>query len=117
MAKKILDGEQGDEPELHGFVYQGNAYEGLTCDALEWLASTGGDASSRRQGDDQQPERRRHSQPPAKLGRHGHTSRRDTYTESESNNAFDAGNAAFLRNWPYGYSTGQAPPTSKASST
>ena len=42
MAKKIQDGEQASNPNFYGFVYQGNAYEGLTCDGLEWLASSGG---------------------------------------------------------------------------
>ena len=42
MAKKIQDGRAGRNPDFAGFVYQGNAYEGLTCDALEWLASSGG---------------------------------------------------------------------------
>ena len=42
MAKKIQDGERASNPNFYGFVYQGNAYEGLTCDALEWLASSGG---------------------------------------------------------------------------
>ncbi len=41
MAKKIQDGERASNPNFYGFVYQGNAYEGLTCDALEWLASSG----------------------------------------------------------------------------
>ncbi len=42
MAKKIQDGEQKTNPNFAGFVFQGNAYEGLTCDSLEWIASAGG---------------------------------------------------------------------------
>src|SRR4051812_7014641 len=38
MAKKIQAGERGSNPDFYGLVYQGNAYEGLTCDSLEWLA-------------------------------------------------------------------------------
>src|SRR6478736_9096145 len=42
MAKKIQDGEKATNPNFSGFVFQGNAYEGLTCDSLEWIASSGG---------------------------------------------------------------------------
>ena len=42
QANTIINGEKAANPNFAGFVYQGNAYEGLTCDALEWLASSGG---------------------------------------------------------------------------
>src|SRR5260370_18750033 len=42
QAQKILDGEKAANPTFAGFVFQGKAYEGLTCDALEWIASSGG---------------------------------------------------------------------------
>jgi trehalose/maltose transport system substrate-binding protein len=109
MAKKIQDGEQASNPNFYGFVYQGNSYEGLTCDSLEWLASSGG-------GHFIDGGKVTINNPRAAailtlqrswvgtITPRGVT----TYTETESNNAFDSGNAAFLRNWPYGYSTGQA---------
>jgi hypothetical protein len=42
-AQKILDGERAEgNSDMQGFVFQGAAYEGLTCNAMEWVASYGG---------------------------------------------------------------------------
>ncbi len=109
QAKKIQDGEQKSNSNFYGFVFQGNAYEGLTCDSLEWIASSGG-------GDfidngkvtinnkkaaailDQMREQI------GKITPRGVTS----YQETETHTAFIDGNAAFMRNWPYAYSLGEA---------
>ncbi|MBV9355995.1 MAG: ABC transporter substrate-binding protein, partial [Chloroflexi bacterium] len=42
QATAIMNGEKGSNANFSGFVYQGNAYEGLTCNGIEWFASTGG---------------------------------------------------------------------------
>ena len=42
-AKEIQEKERAaGQKDLWGYVFQGNAYEGLTCDALEWVKSSGG---------------------------------------------------------------------------
>ena len=108
MAKKIQDGERKDNDNFYGFVFQGNAYEGLTCDALEWIASAGGghyidngkvtiNNSKAKTILDQMRNQI------GKITPRGVT----TYQEGETHNAFVAGNAAFMRNWPYAYSVGQ----------
>ena len=110
MAKKIQDGERATNPNFTGFVFQGNAYEGLTCNALEWIASAGGgniidngkvtiDNTKARTVLDlmRSPDR------------HGHTSWRDLLPGGQTEHAFDTGNAAFMRNWPYAYGVAQRP--------
>ncbi|MDQ3808893.1 MAG: ABC transporter substrate-binding protein [Chloroflexota bacterium] len=109
QARRIVDGERSSNPNFGGFVFQGNAYEGLTCDALEWLASSGGgtiiDASSKVTVNNPQAV--------AILnkirGWVGNVAPRGvtSYQEEEARNAFQGGNAAFMRNWPYAYAAGQ----------
>jgi trehalose/maltose transport system substrate-binding protein len=109
MAKKIQDGEQKTNPNFYGFVFQGNSYEGLTCDALEWIASAGG-------GHYIDNGKVTINNPKAvqildalrvQIGK---TTPRGvtTYQEGEAHTAFVNGDAAFMRNWPYAYSIGAA---------
>jgi trehalose/maltose transport system substrate-binding protein len=109
MAKKIQDGEQKTNANFYGFVFQGNSYEGLTCDALEWIASAGG-------GHYIDNGKVTINNPKAvqildalrvQIGK---TTPRGvtTYQEGEAHTAFVNGDAAFMRNWPYAYSIGAA---------
>ena len=105
MAKKIQDGEQKTNKNFYGFVFQGNAYEGLTCDALEWLASTGG-GHFIDNGKVTIDNPRARTILDAVRGQIGKTTPRGvtTYQEGEAHTAFVNGDAAFMRNWPYAYS-------------
>ncbi len=109
-AKKIQDAERkAGNKDLWGFVFQGKAYEGLTCNALEWVTSHGGgtviDADGKITIDN--PEAAAAIElaaswvgtisPPGVL----------SYEEGESHGVFVAGNAVFMRNWPYAYSLAQ----------
>jgi trehalose/maltose transport system substrate-binding protein len=110
MAKKIQDGEKASNPNFSGFVFQGNAYEGLTCDALEWIASSGGGTfiNSSKKADINNPK----AAAILDLFRQniGVTTPRGvtTYQEGEAQTAFTDGDAAFERNWPYAYSLNEA---------
>jgi len=107
MAKKIQDGERGSNPNFTGFVFQGNAYEGLTCNALEWIASAGGGhiIDNGKVTIDNAKARTVLDAMRAQIGKvtpQGVT----TYQEDQTEHAFDAGDAAFARNWPYQYGIG-----------
>ena len=111
MAKKIQDGEKASNANFVGYVYQGNAYEGLTCDSLEWLASSGG-------GQFIDGGKVTINNPKAAAILNLQRSwvgnivpqAVTTYGEEEARNAFDSGNAAFMRNWPYAYSASKGTP-------
>jgi len=107
MAKKIQDGERKSNPNFAGFVFQGNAYEGLTCNALEWIASVGGGnfVDGGKVTIDNAKARTILDAVRAQIGKttpQGVT----TYQEDQTEHAFDNGDAAFARNWPYQYGIG-----------
>jgi len=107
MAKKIQDGEQKTNSNFAGFVFQGNAYEGLTCDSLEWVASAGGGhfIDGGKVTIDNTKARQILDAMRAQIGKvtpNGVT----TYQEDQTEHAFDNGDAAFARNWPYQYGIG-----------
>jgi trehalose/maltose transport system substrate-binding protein len=108
-AKTIMDGERASNPDFQGFVWQGLAYEGLTCDALEWQYSNGGGRIIEPDG----TVTVNNPQAIAAFERAaawvGGISPQDvtTYKEPESLNVFAPGNAAFMRNWPYAWAVTQ----------
>ncbi len=105
QQRERAGGHQG----LWGLVFQGKPYEGLTCDALEWVASHGGgsfiDEDGRIVADDPQAiEALRLA-----AGWVGTISPRGVlnYDEEASRGVFQTGNAVFMRNWPYAWALAQ----------
>lgn len=106
-AKKIQDGERAEgNKDFWGFVWQGNSYEGLTCDALEWVSSNGG-------GEIVSNDKKITINNPNAIeiinkaaGWVGTISPKGVTSagEEDARNIWQAGNAAFMRNWPYCYS-------------
>lgn len=110
-AKTIQDGERASNPQFVGYMWQGAAYEGLTCDGIEWQASSGGgtivDPDGKVTIDNPQAiaafERAK-----AWVGTITPTSVTNA-TEDQTLQQFISGSVAFARNWPYMYGSSQDP--------
>jgi trehalose/maltose transport system substrate-binding protein len=110
-AKTIQDGERAaGNQDFWGFVWQGDAYEGLTCDALEWQASYGGGTILTTDGTIQVNNQDTIDAFTMAAGWVGTISPDAvlTFEEEDSRAVFQAGNAAFMRNWGYAYPLGEA---------
>jgi trehalose/maltose transport system substrate-binding protein len=115
-AKKIQDAERAaGNKQMWGYVFQGKAYEGLTCNALEWITSFGGgtvvDASGK--VDINNPKAVAAIQTAAGWINTITPEGVLNYAEEEARNLFQSGNAVFMRNWPYAWSMAQDDPNLK----
>jgi trehalose/maltose transport system substrate-binding protein len=109
VAKKIQDGERAaGAADFQGFVFQGKAYEGLSCNALEWVASFGGqivDASGKVTVNSPATVQafKMAASWPGTIAPKGVLN----YAEEDARGVFQNGKAAFMRSWPYAWSLSQ----------
>jgi trehalose/maltose transport system substrate-binding protein len=109
-ARVVQDGErQAGNNSFTGFVWQGRAYEGLTTVALEWVSSYGGGTIVDEKGEITVNNPNAVQAFRTAAGWVGKISPAGVlnYTEEEARGVFQAGNAAFMRNWPYAWALAQ----------
>ncbi|MCE8051747.1 ABC transporter substrate-binding protein [Halomonas daqingensis] len=111
IAREIQNAEReaGNE-RMHGFVFQGRAYEGLTTNALEWIASYGGGTIVDDDGNITVNNPQAAEALTLAASWVGDIAPRGVrnYMEEEARGLFQSGNAVFMRNWPYAWALGQA---------
>jgi trehalose/maltose transport system substrate-binding protein len=109
-AQIIQEKERPTNANFWGFVFQAKAYEGLTCNALEWIDSFGGGSIVSADGKItvNNPKAAQALNLAAswvgKIAPQGVLN----YTEEEARGAFQSGSAAFMRNWPYAWALANA---------
>jgi trehalose/maltose transport system substrate-binding protein len=93
-----------------GYVFQGQAYEGLTCNALEWIDSFGGGTIIDQDGKITVDNPRSvlaivwAASTVGKIAPDGVLN----YQEEEARGVFQSGNAAFMRSWPYAWALAES---------
>jgi trehalose/maltose transport system substrate-binding protein len=111
-AQELQDKARAEgNDRMWGFVFQGKAYEGLTCNGLEWIDSWGGgqivdaDGKITVSNDKAAEALTWAASTVGTIAPEGVLN----YSEEEARGVFQSGNAIFMRNWPYAWSLGQAP--------
>jgi trehalose/maltose transport system substrate-binding protein len=108
-AQTVQDAERAaGNAEIWGFVWQGNAYEGLTCNALEWVKSFGGGQIVEPDGSISINNEKAIAALETAKSWVGTISPEGVlgYQEEEAHGLWQLGNAEFMRNWPYAYGLG-----------
>ena len=110
-AKAIIDGERASNAQLQGFVWQGRAYEGLTCNSIEWVASFGGGTIVESDGKISINNAKAAAALTLARSWIGTISPEGVlnYAEEDARGVFQSGNAVFMRNWPYAWALANAP--------
>jgi trehalose/maltose transport system substrate-binding protein len=104
-ALVIQEGERAANAQFWGLVFEGQAYEGLTCNALEWIAANDGGRIVDEEGNVTV------NNPAAALALARAAAwvgtvappRVTQFVEEDARITFQLGNAAFMRNWPYAW--------------
>lgn len=112
IARHIQAAErEAGNARMQGFVFQAKGYEGLTCDALEWVASFGGGTLVAADGSVTVDNPRAVAALALASSWIGDIAPLGVlnYAEEESRGVFQSGNAVFMRNWPYAWALGNGP--------
>ena len=111
IAAEIQAAERAAGNErMVGYVFQGQAYEGLTCNALEWIHSRGGGRIVNDAGEvtiDNPAAVAALEQAASWVGAITPAGVL-AYQEEEARGVFQAGHAVFMRNWPYAWALANA---------
>lgn len=110
-AKVIQEGERkAGNDKMVGFVFQAKAYEGLTCDALEWVDSFGGGTIVDDSGKVTINNPKAVEAITFAASLIGTVAPKGVlnYQEEEARGVFQSGEAVFMRNWPYAWSLANA---------
>ncbi|MDP2697397.1 ABC transporter substrate-binding protein [Thalassospira sp.] len=105
-AARIQQAERAaGNDRMWGHVFQGRAYEGLNCNALEWVVSYNGGSVVEADGEISINNDKAKEAIAMATGWIGTITPDEVlgYAEEESRGVFQSGNSVFMRNWPYAW--------------
>lgn len=110
-AKELQDKARAEgNDRMWGYVYQGKAYEGLTCNGLEWIDSFGGGTIIDEDGTISVNNEKAAAGLAWARSTVGAIAPEGVlnYSEEEARGVFQSGNSVFMRNWSYAWPLAQA---------